>query len=69
MQNMTHTFDDMDSRGVTEVNFKKVVKLLNNGVANSGNLLNQKSIYTVSGCGRVPSPNWAQYSIPGSSLH
>jgi hypothetical protein len=69
MQNMTHTFDDMDSRGVTEVNFKKVVKLLNNGVANSGNLLNQKSIYTVSGCGRVTSPNWAQYSIPGSSLH
>jgi hypothetical protein len=59
MRNMTHTFDDMDSRGVTEVNFKKVVKLLNNGVANSGNLLNQKSIYAVSGCGRVISPNWA----------
>jgi hypothetical protein len=69
MQNMTHTFDDMDSRGVTEVKFKNVVKLLNNGLANSGNLLNQKSIYAVSGCGRVTSPNWAQYSIPGSSLH
>jgi hypothetical protein len=68
MQNMTHTFDDMDTRGVTELNFKKVVKLLNNGVANSGNLLNQKSIYAVSGCGRVTSLNWAQYSIPGSSL-
>jgi hypothetical protein len=66
---MTHTFDDMDSRGVTEVNFRKVVKLLNNGAANSGNLLNQKSIYAVSGCGQVTSPNWTQYSIPGSSLH
>jgi hypothetical protein len=54
---MTHTFDDMDSRGVTEDNFKKVVKLFNNGVANSGNLLNQKSINAVSDCGGVTSPN------------
>lgn len=44
MQNRTHIFYDVDSRGVTEVSFKKDVKLLNNGVANSGSLLNQQSI-------------------------
>jgi hypothetical protein len=69
LRNMTHAFDEMDSRTPTESSYKKIVKLLNDGVANSGTLLNQKSIYAVGGSGRVTSPNWFQYFVPGSHLH
>ena len=69
LRNMTHTFDGMDSRGPSESSFKTVVKLLNDGVANSGTLLNQKSIYAAAGFGRVSSTNWLQHSVPGSGLH
>lgn len=59
----------MDSLDPAEASLKNVAKLLNNGTANSENLLKQKNIYAVSDSGQASSTNWVQYSTPGSGQH
>jgi hypothetical protein len=64
-----HAADGMELKEPNLTNFRKTVQLMNESVEGSGNLLNQKSIAIVAGCGRVSNPNWLKHCIPGSSHH
>ncbi len=59
----------MNAKEANLTNFRKIVQTLNDSVEGSGNLLNQKSIAIVAGCGRASDANWLKHCIPGSSHH
>ncbi len=61
--------DGMNAKEANLTNYRKIVQILNDSVEGSGNLLNQKSIAIVAGCGRASDANWLKHCIPGSSHH
>jgi hypothetical protein len=65
----SHSIDGMETKEANLSNFRKTVQLLNESIEGSGNLLNQKSIGIVTGCGRASNTNWLKHCIPGSAHH